>query len=56
MSDKKRLIGFSEEYDKIISEAARRAGLSFSAFCRNAALERAAGVVVQHTVKHPQPD
>ena len=54
MSDKKRLINFAEEYDRIISEAARRSGLSFSAFCRSAALEKAA-TIVQH-VEQPRVD
>ena len=54
MSDKKRLINFAEEYDRVISEAARRSGLSFSAFCRSAALEKAA-TIVQH-VDQPRAD
>jgi len=49
MSDKKRLINFAEEYDRIITEAARRSGLSFSAFCRSAALEKAA-TIVEHVL------
>jgi hypothetical protein len=32
MSDKKRLINFAEEYDRIITEAARRSGLSLARF------------------------
>jgi len=54
MSDKKRLINFAEEYDRIITEAARRSGLSFSAFCRSAALEKAA-TIVEH-VQQPRVD
>jgi uncharacterized protein (DUF1778 family) len=54
MSDKKRLINFAEEYDRIITEAARRSGLSFSAFCRSAALEKAA-TIVEH-IEQPRAD
>ena len=54
MSDKKRLINVAEEYDRIITEAARRSGLSFSAFCRSAALEKAASIV-EH-IEQPRAD
>ena len=50
MSDKKRLINFAEEYDRVISEAARRSGLSFSAFCRSAALEKAADIETDNLI------
>ena len=39
MGDKKRLIQFSDIADQAISDAALKLGLSFSAFCRSAALE-----------------
>jgi len=45
MGDKKRLIQFSDIADKAISDAALKLGLSFSAFCRSAALEKASTIV-----------
>ena len=45
MGDKKRLIQFSDLADQAISEAALKLGLSFSAFCRSAALEKASNIV-----------
>ena len=45
MGDKKRLIQFSDLADQAISEAALKLGLSFSAFCRSAALEKASAIV-----------
>jgi uncharacterized protein (DUF1778 family) len=45
LGDKKRLIQFSDVADQTISDAAAKLGLSFSAFCRSAALEKASGIV-----------
>ena len=45
MGDKKRLIQFSDVADQAISDAALKLGLSFSAFCRSAALEKASTIV-----------
>lgn len=53
MSDHKRLIGFSTEANKAITQAASKVGLSFSAFCRSAALEKAGQIV---DAKQPQCD
>lgn len=47
--DHKQLIGFSQPQRAAIAESARRAGLSFTAFVRSAAIAKAAeaGVEVQ---------
>ena len=47
--DHKQLIGFQEPQRAAIAEAARRAGLSFTAFVRSSAVSKAAesGVEVQ---------
>jgi uncharacterized protein (DUF1778 family) len=45
LGDKKRLIQFSDVADQTISDAAAKLGLSFSAFCRSASLEKASNIV-----------
>ena len=45
MTDKKKLIGFSDAAEQQISSAARQLGLSFSAFTRSAAIEKASALI-----------
>ena len=52
--DHKQLIGFQEPQRAAIAEAARRAGLSFTAFVRSAAVAKAADAGVD--VQQPQVD
>jgi|TARA_R110000803_G_scaffold39024_1_gene84156 uncharacterized protein (DUF1778 family) len=52
--DHKQLIGFQEPQRAAIAEAARRAGLSFTAFVRSAAVSRAADAGVK--VQQPRVD
>ena len=52
--DHKQLIGFTQAQKEAIAEAARRSGLSFTAFVRSSAVERAADAGIQ--VTQPQPD
>jgi len=47
--DHKQLIGFTQAQKEAIAEAARRSGLSFTAFVRSSAVERAADAGVEVT-------
>jgi len=53
MTDKKKLIGFSDAAEQQISSAARQLGLSFSAFTRSARVEKASALV---EAKAPEVD
>ena len=52
--DHKQLIGFTQPQKEAISESARRAGLSFTAFVRSAAVSKAADAGIE--VQQPQSD
>mgnify|MGYP003649293009 CR=1 FL=1 len=53
MNDVKKLIGFSDTANSVISAAALKVGLSFSAFTRSAALKEASKII---TVQPPKVD
>jgi len=52
--DHKQLIGFTQAQKEAIAEAARRSGLSFTAFVRSSAVAKAADAGIE--VTQPQPD
>jgi uncharacterized protein (DUF1778 family) len=52
--DHKKLIGFTQAQNDAIAEAARRSGLSFTAFVRSSAVAKAVDSGVEIT--QPQPD
>ena len=52
--DHKQLIGFTQAQKEAIAEAARRSGLSFTAFVRSAALTKAVDAGIE--VTHPRAD
>jgi len=52
--DHKQLIGFQEPQRAAIAEAARRAGLSFTAFVRSAAVAKAADAGIE--IQQPRAD
>ncbi len=52
--DHKKLIGFTTAQKDAIAEAARRSGLSFTAFVRSSAVAKAVDSGVE--VTQPQPD
>jgi len=52
--DHKQLIGFQEPQRAAIAEAARRAGLSFTAFVRSAAVAKAAEAGIE--MQQPSAD